>query len=82
MATLTLENIPDRLVERLQERADEEGRSLTQETIWLLEQAVETAPRSFRDAYREFREKQGPSPIEDGDLEGLRDESPGRRVEV
>lgn len=40
MATLNIKNFPDTLYGRLQERADKERRSLSQEVIRLLEQAV------------------------------------------
>ncbi|MFP3942166.1 MAG: FitA-like ribbon-helix-helix domain-containing protein [Thermoanaerobaculia bacterium] len=40
MATLNIKNFPDTLYGRLQSRADKERRSLSQEVIRLLEQAV------------------------------------------
>ena len=48
MATLNLKNFPDPLYERLQVRARQERRSLAQEVIHLLEQAVgPSTPRSI-----------------------------------
>ncbi|MBV8200630.1 MAG: hypothetical protein JOZ15_08395 [Acidobacteria bacterium] len=48
MATLNLKNFPDPLYERLQDRARQERRSLAQEVIHLLAQAVEPpVPRSI-----------------------------------
>lgn len=48
MTTLNLKNFPDRLYERLQELARRERRSVTQEVIQLLEQAIEPpVPRSI-----------------------------------
>jgi plasmid stability protein len=44
MATLNIKNFPDELYERLQERAQREHRSLTQEVVHLLEKAAE-APK-------------------------------------
>ena len=41
MATLNVKNFPDPLYESLQERARQERRSLAQEVIHLLEQAIE-----------------------------------------
>jgi len=41
MATLNVKNFPDLLYEGLQERARQERRSLAQEVIRLLEQAIE-----------------------------------------
>jgi plasmid stability protein len=40
MASLTLKNIPDPLIERLRERAESDRRSLTQEILFLLEEAL------------------------------------------
>ena len=48
MATLNLKNFPDPLYEKLQDRARQERRSLAQEVIHLLEQAVgPPVPRSI-----------------------------------
>lgn len=43
MASLTLKNIPDPLLERLRERAESDRRSLTQEILFLLEEALQRA---------------------------------------
>jgi plasmid stability protein len=49
MATLNIKNFPDPLYEKLQERAQQEHRSLTQEVIHLLSEAVdEEEPLSIR----------------------------------
>lgn len=40
MASLTLKNIPDPLLDRLRERAASDRRSLTQEIFYLLEEAL------------------------------------------
>jgi plasmid stability protein len=48
MATLDIENLPDALYEKLRERARREHRSVAQEVIHLLSQAVEPpAPLSI-----------------------------------
>jgi plasmid stability protein len=48
MATLNLKNFPDPLYERLRDRARQQRRSLAQEVIHLLEQAVgPPVPRSI-----------------------------------
>jgi plasmid stability protein len=48
MATLNLKNFPDQLYRRLQKRARREHRSLAEEVIQLLEQAVDPpVPRSI-----------------------------------
>ena len=72
MAALTLKGIPDELMERLRELADAERRSLNQQAILLLEQALVEWPASFERAYRRFRRIQGPSPLKPGDLDELR----------
>jgi len=43
MASFTLKNIPDPLLERLRERAESDRRSLTQEILFLLEEALRGA---------------------------------------
>ena len=74
MATITLKGVPDKLKERLQVLADREGRSLNQQAIYLLKRAVREKPTGFERYYRRFREKQGESPLEEGDLNDLRSE--------
>jgi len=44
MPALTLKNIPESLLDKLRRRADEDRRSLTQEVLYLLEQAVDEKP--------------------------------------
>lgn len=44
MATLNVKNVPDPLYRKLQARARRERRSVAQEVIHLLSQAVETSP--------------------------------------
>lgn len=41
MATLNIKNFPDQLYERLQSLAEGERRSVAQEVVYLLEQAME-----------------------------------------
>ncbi|WP_263835068.1 CopG family ribbon-helix-helix protein [Salinibacter sp.] len=73
MATITLKGVPDKLKERIQVLADREGRSLHQQSIYLLERAIREQI-GFERAYQRFREKQGKSPLETGDLNDLRSE--------
>lgn len=40
MASLTLKNIPDELLEKLRVLAERERRSITQQVLYMLEQAV------------------------------------------
>jgi predicted transcriptional regulator len=79
MASITLKGLPDKLKDRLEEIADRERRSLGQQAILLLERAVAEEWAGFDRAYRQFREKRGPSPLAEGDLEGIRDRG-GRRA--
>jgi plasmid stability protein len=80
MATITLKGVPDKLKERLQVLADREGRSLNQQAIYLLKRAVREEPIGFDRAYQHFREKQGESPLKEGELSGLRSEKGSRPV--
>lgn len=82
MAAITLKGIPDELKERLEALAEQERRSLNQQAILLLERAVAEEPVSFERAYRTFRERQGPSPLKEGDLQGLRSREEGRPVDM
>lgn len=72
MASLTLTGLSDDLRARLQDRADRTGRTLNQQAILLLERAVAEESREFERAYRRFRKTHGPSPLEEGALDGLR----------
>ncbi len=82
MPSLTLKGIPDRVMDRLRQRADDERRSLNQQAIRLLEMALDDARPSFDDAYRGFVQAHGPSPLDDDAFAetfgGLRDQTPGR----
>ena len=82
MPSLTLKGVPDRIMNRLRERADAERRSLNQQAIRLLETALDDARPSFADAYRGFVQAHGPSPLDDDAFDqafgDLRDPTPGR----
>lgn len=51
MSSLTLKNVPDLLLEALRQCAEEDRRSLTQEILYLLEQAVLERRRPRQDEY-------------------------------
>jgi hypothetical protein len=72
MASLTLKDIPDHVMERLRELADVERRSLNRQAIVLLERALAVEPVSFGKAYRRFHDSHGKSPLESKDLGKLR----------
>lgn len=82
MAAITLKGVPEDLMDRLRTLADEERRSLNQQAILLLERAVAETPRDFGTAYDRFREENGPSPLRESDLDGLRSETKGRPVDL
>jgi len=46
MATLNIKNLPDRLYRKLRERAKKDLRSISQEVIYLLSQAIEEPKRT------------------------------------
>lgn len=72
MGSITQFTLSEDFETRFQELADREGRSLNQQAIFLLERAVAEESMGFERAYRRFRETHGPSPLKDGDLDGLR----------
>jgi plasmid stability protein len=45
MATLTIKNFPDNLYRRIQQRAEKNRRSISQEVVQLLDEAVSEGPR-------------------------------------
>lgn len=82
MASIMLKELPDELKNRIQEMADRERRSLNQQAIYLLERAAREEPTAFERAYREFREKHGPSPLKERELSGLRSEEENHSVDL
>lgn len=82
MASLTLKKIPEDVMERLRSLAEKERRSLNQQAILLLEQALEERRPGFMEAYEGFLREHGPSPFDDESFEevfgGLRDQGTGR----
>lgn len=62
MATLTIKNVPDALYERLRSRALRQRRSINQEAIICIEQAVGFTyndEAQLQEAIRAFRERAG-----------------------
>lgn len=80
MTSITLKGIPDETMEALRALAERERRSLNQQAILLLEEALLQQRPGFFEAYDVFRREAGPSPLRDEDLSGLRDAAPGRSV--
>lgn len=66
MATLTLKNVPEGLVEQLKEEAKQNRRSLNQEALARLEASVALRKRSADEtiaALRRLHKRLGPRPI-------------------
>ena len=78
MPSLTLKKIPDDVMERLRNLAEQERRSLNQQAILLLERALQEQRPSFREAHKAFVRKHGPPPFDDDFFEGLRSRERGR----
>lgn len=82
MPSLTLKNIPRDVMERLRSLAGKERRSLNQQAILLLEQALEEKRPSFTETYEAFLRKHGPAPFTDAEMdavfESTRDQGTGR----
>lgn len=78
MPSITIKGVPDDLMNRLRTLADEERRSMNQQAIRLLEEALESRRPAFSDVYRSFVAEHGPSPLEDFDVQGLRSLDTGR----
>ena len=78
MTSLTLKDIPDEVMTRLRQRAERERRSLDQQAIRLLEEALIEERPSFMDAYGAFIEQYGPSPLVGDELADLRRDEPER----
>ena len=78
MSSLTLKGIPDEVMKRLRSLAEKERRSLNQQAIFLLEQALDENRPSFIEAHEAFVKKYGPPPFDDDFFEGLRDQGTGR----
>lgn len=78
MASLTLKSIPEALLAQLRSLAEKERRSLNQQTILLLEQALQAERPPFMDRYKAFVREHGQSPLDESDLDGLRNPEKGR----
>ncbi len=78
MASVTLENIPDDLLQRLKRSAEQSGRSLSSEAILRLERALAAESAGGAAArlerIREVRRKASGVYLTDADLRAARDE--------
>jgi hypothetical protein len=83
MATLTLKQIPDELIQQLREAAQHERRSMNQHAVYLLEQALHVPHQSFGAALERWRRSRV-APEEDTAqvFRGLRSRERGRKVKM
>ena len=51
MPSLTIKNIPDELLDRLREVAERERRSITQQVLYMLEEALSPEGRTMNSAW-------------------------------
>lgn len=84
MATLTLKQVPESLLNELREVAERERRSVNQQAIYLLEEAVKLRKTSFSERLSEFYQKVGSDreELEEDAFENVRSHDPGRDVEL
>ena len=66
MPSLTLKGIPEEVMEQLRRLAERERRSLNQQAILILEQALSKEHPDFTELYEEFKKKKGDSPPDTG----------------
>lgn len=59
MPSLTLKNIPDELMDELREVAEQERRSITQQVLYMLEQAIARREAAKQGAEQELRPASG-----------------------
>ncbi len=59
MKTLNLRNVPDPLYQRIQARARQERRSITNQIVVLLEHALEASPEHVQEAIGYFKSRLG-----------------------
>ncbi len=78
MSAFTIKGLPDDVLGRLRALAEKERRSMNQQAIVLLEEALAERRPSFSEAHAAFVEKHGPSPLREEDFAGLRSKDTGR----
>lgn len=82
VATLTLKQVPESLLEELRQLAERERRSVNQQAIYCLEEAVKARGPSFSEKLADFYATTGLLSEDEADaLDDLRDRDPGRIVE-
>lgn len=83
MASLTIKGIPEELLEALRARAERERRSVNQQAIYVLEQALLSRHGSFLERLERFYAEEGPPAAGDEDLfEDVRSRDPGREPDL
>lgn len=82
MASLTLKGIPEELLEELRADAERERRSLNQQAIYMLEQALLRRRRSFLERLEDFYDSHG-RPEEGGtEWDDVRSDETGREPDL
>lgn len=72
MPTLTIRGIPETVMDRLRQHAEAERRSINQQVITILDEALPVGSRaSWGEAYQTFREKWRDSLLADDEVETL-----------
>jgi plasmid stability protein len=66
MATLHVRNVPERLYERLRQRAEQENRSLSAEVIMLLDRALEESREAPAELLAQIRRRRSYHPADAG----------------
>ncbi|MBN4056350.1 Arc family DNA-binding protein [Rhodothermus sp. AH-315-K08] len=79
MPSMTIKNMPARLMERLRSKAEGEHRSVNRQVIAILEKALPESPSiGFKDSLEEYYEKWGSPRLTDQEIDSLRDRSQSR----
>lgn len=82
MPSLTLKGIPEDVMDQLRRLAEEKRRSLNQQAILLLEQALEEKRPGLAEAHAAYVREHGAPPFGDDFFEGLRSRETGRPYQV
>ncbi len=77
-SSLTLKGIPDELLEQLRTDAERERRSLNQQAIWILEQAMRQKRETFLQRLQVFYDTEGAPEEGGGEWDDVRSKDPGR----
>jgi hypothetical protein len=82
MASLTVNGVPDELMEQLRKLAEQEQRSLSQQVILLLEELLMQRRPGLVQVLSAFQDRYGPSSLDDEVFADLRSQDQGRNVAI